>query len=37
MVLTGGFFSLRVFSVAISLSPHVCFILDLMLIFMFLK
>ena len=28
---------LRIFSVAISVSPHVCFILDLILISMFLK
>ena len=28
---------LRIFSVAISVSPHVCFILDLILISMFLR
>ena len=28
---------LRIFSVAISVSPHVCFILDLVLISMFLR
>ena len=33
---TGGFLLLRIFSVAISVSPHVCFILDLILISMFL-
>ena len=32
--LTGGFLLLRNFSVAISVSPHVCFILVLILIFM---
>ena len=32
-----GFLLLRIFSVAISVSPHVCFILDLILISMFLK
>ena len=35
--LTGGFLSLRIFSVAISVSPHVCFVLVLILISMFLK
>ena len=30
--LTGGFLLLRIFSVGISVSPHVCFILDLILI-----
>ena len=35
--LTGGFLLLRNFSVAISVSPHVCFILVLILISMFLK
>ena len=35
--LTGGFLLLRIFSVGISMSPHVCFILDLILISMFLK
>ena len=34
--LTGTFLLLRIFSVAISVSLHVCFILDLMLISMFL-
>ena len=32
--LTGGFLLLRIFSVAISVSPHVCFILNLILIFL---
>ena len=31
------FFLLRILSVAISVSPHVCFILDLILISMFLR
>ena len=35
--LTGGFLLLQIFSVAISVSPHVCFILDLILISMFLR
>ena len=35
--LTGGFLLLQNFSVAISVSPHVCFILVLILIFMFLS
>ena len=35
--LTGGVLLLRIFSVAISVSPHVCFILDLILISMFLR
>ena len=35
--LTGGFLLLRHFSVAIPGSPHVCFILALILIFMFLR
>ena len=35
--LTGGFLSLRNFSVAISVSPHVCFILLFILIPMFSK
>ena len=35
--LTGGFLLLQNFSVAISASPHVCFILVLMLISMFLR
>ena len=35
--LTGGFLLLRNSSVAISLSPHVCFILVLILISMFLR
>ena len=35
--LTGGFFLLRNFSVGISVSPHVCFILVLILISMFLR
>ena len=30
-VLTGGFLLIRIFSVAISVSPHVCFSLDLIL------
>ena len=34
---TGGFLLLRIFSVAISVNPHVCFILDLILISMFLR
>ena len=33
--LTGGFLLLWIFSVAISVSPHFCFILDLILISMF--
>ena len=33
--LTGGFLLLRIFSVTISVSPHVCFILDLILILCF--
>ena len=32
---TGGFLLLRIFSVAISVSPHVCVSLDLILISMF--
>ena len=36
-VLTGGFLLLQNFSVAISVSPHVCFILVLILISMFLR
>ena len=35
--LTGGFLLLRIFSVGISVSPHVCFIFDLILISMFLR
>ena len=35
--LTGGFLLLQIFSVAISVSPHVCFILVLILISMFLR
>ena len=35
--LTGGFLLLRSFCVAISVSPHVCFILVLILISMFLR
>ena len=35
--LTGGFLLLRISSVGISVSPHVCFILDLILISMFLR
>ena len=35
--LTGGFLLLRNFSVAISVSPQVCFILVLILISMFLR
>ena len=34
---TDGFLLLRIFSVAISVSPPVCFILDLILITMFLR
>ena len=37
MGLTGWFLLLRIFSVAISVRPHVRFILDLMLISMFLS
>ena len=35
--LTGGFLLLQNFSVAISVSPHVCFILVLILISMLLR
>ena len=35
--LTGRFLLLRNFSVAISVSPHVCFILVLIVVSMFLK
>ena len=35
--LTGGFLLLQIFSVAISVSPHVCFISDLILTPMFLR
>ena len=35
--LTVGFLLLRIFSVAISVSPHVCFILVLIFISMFLR
>ena len=35
--LTGGFLLLQNFSVAISVSPHVCFILVLILISVFLR
>ena len=35
--LTGGFLLLRIFSFAISVSPHVYFILDIILISMFLS
>ena len=35
--LTGGFLLLQNFSVAISVSPHVCFMLVLILISMFLR
>ena len=35
--LTGGFLLLQIFSVAISVSRHVCFILALILMSMFLK
>ena len=35
--LTSGFLLLRNFSVAISVSPHICFILVLILISMFLR
>ena len=34
---TGGFLLLQNFSVALSVSPHVCFILVLILISMFLR
>ena len=34
---TCGFLLLRIFNVGISVSPHVCFILDLILISMFLR
>ena len=37
VALTGGFLLLQSFSVAISVSPHVCFILVLILISMFLR
>ena len=36
-ILTGGFLLIRIFRVAISVSPHVCFILNLVLISMFLR
>ena len=35
--LTGGFLLLQNFSIAISVSPHVCFVLVLILISMFLR
>ena len=35
--LTGWFRLLRIFSVTISMSPHVCFILDLIFTSLFLK
>ena len=35
--LTGGFLLLRIFSFAISVNPHVCFISDFILISMFLR
>ena len=35
--LTGGFLLLRIFSIAFSVSPHICFILVLILISMFLR
>ena len=35
--LTGGFLLLRIFSVATSVSPHVCFIFGLNLISLFLR
>ena len=35
--LAGGFLLLRNFSVAISASPHVCFVLVLIQIFVFLR
>ena len=35
--LTSGFLLLCIFSVGISVSPHVCFILDLILISMFIR
>ena len=34
---TDGFLLLQIFSVGISVSPHVCFVLDLILISMFLR
>ena len=37
LCVTGGFLLLWNFSVAISMSPHVCFILVLIIISMFLK
>ena len=36
-ILTGGFLLLQNFCVAISVSPHVCFVLVLILICMFLR
>ena len=36
-MVSGGFLLLRIFSVAISMSPNLCFILDLILISMFLR
>ena len=35
--LSGGFLLFQIFTVAISVNPHVCFILDLILISMFLR
>ena len=35
--LIGGFYLLRIFSVAISVKPHVCIMLDLILISLFLR
>ena len=35
--LTGGFVLLQIFSVAISVSPHICFILDSIMISMYLR
>ena len=37
LVVTGGFLLLRIFSIAISVSPHICFILVLILISMILR
>ena len=35
--ITGGFLLLRIFSMATSVSPHVCFVLDIIFISMFLR
>ena len=35
--LNGGFLLLWIFSIANDVGPHVCFILDLILVFMFLR